>query len=565
LSTDRFPLFLNKHANHLEKMSQTKIFVAIVICLMTHVCAAAIPTFWQEIPTTDLFEDSLLLQYYQRHAKLPTHQKITVIELNLNALQEKTMSVLLEGRYLNVNQISFEHADQNTTDKSNGNEFQIWFGASVPNGMTNDGMTNGSENRPDFYFTVRGDKVAGKFFWNHTPYTLMPLYKNYHLLIEHHPQQLPDVCASDNDNSFFEAGVKRFLRNDKESVQPTQDYTLRVLLALSQGALSRLHEYSGTYSATHFAQNALQESNLAYLRGEIPFRLQMERVTYLSYSEAEIHRDLNNLAAEQPPFDQIKQLRTQYSTDVQVLVRNNEDPIAGLSTIRGLGLTEGKAFCVMSADGMVFTPFALKHQIEHLVKNWTPNDDFSRRSSYLSSLRIQFKQSFLPFGQYHAFARHLNWYSNGQQVELAPEVDSAVLVIPLANAVSPTESGLLLPHWDLIFLEKNTQMDSISELPRTPYHENARDPFEGMPIRMKPNPTSGKTVVEYAVAADKQGVTMRISTLTGQFIQFLVDDGEHPFGQYALQWDAGWLPNGVYLCTLRAGGQTRTTRIVVSH
>jgi hypothetical protein len=58
---------------------------------------------------------------------------------------------------------------------------------------------------------------------------------------------------------------------------------------------------------------------------------------------------------------------------------------------------------------------------------------------------------------------------------------------------------------------------------------------------------------------------MRILTLTGQFIQFLVDDGEHPLGRYAIQWDAGWLPNGVYLCTLRAGGQTRTTRIVVSH
>ncbi len=537
-------------------MTHTKFFVAIAICLLTHVCAAAIPTFWQEIPTTDLFEDSLLLQYYQRHAKLPTHQKITVIELNLNALQEKTMNVLLEGRSLTVHQISFEHADQNATDKSNGNEFQIWFGASVL-----DGMTNRSDNRPDFYFTVRGDKVAGKFFYNHTPYTLIPLYKNYHLLMEHHAPQLPDVCASDPENSFFEEGVKRFRRNDKGAIQNNQDYTLRVLVALSQAALSRLQDYSATYSATHFAENALQESNLAYLRGEIPFRLQMEMVTYLSYSEAEIHRDLTNLASEKPPFDQLKFLRTQYSTDVQVLVRNNEDPIAGLSTTRGLGLTEGKAFCVMSADGMGFTPFALKHQIEHLVQNWTPNDDFSRRSSYLSSLRSHFKQSFLPFGQYHAFARHLNWYSNEPEGDLA-ERDTVIR----RTAVPQSAGGILVPHWDLIFLEKANRNESIGTLTQADLHETAsKDPFEGMPIRMKPNPTSGKTVVEYAVAADKQGVTMRISTLTGQFIQFLVDDGEHPFGQYAIQWDAGWLPNGVYLCTLRAGGQTRTTRVVVSH
>jgi hypothetical protein len=533
-------------------MSQTKIFVAILFCLSAHLCAAAIPTFWQEIPTTDIIEDSLLFQYYQRHAKLPTHKKISVIELNTNALQQKTMSVLLEGRYLNVNQISFEHADQNTADKQNGNEFQIWFGASEP--------LSDSENRPDFYFTVRGDKVAGKFFFNHTPYTLIPLYKNYHLLIEHHAHKLPDVCASDNDNSFLDQGVKRF--KNPSAIQNNQDYTLRVLVALSQAALSRLHDYSATYSATHFAENALQESNLAYLRGEIPFRLQMEIVTYFSYSEAEIHRDLNNFASEKMPFDQIKDLRTQYSTDIQVLVRNNEDPIAGLSTTRGLGMLDGKAFCVMSTDGMGFTPFALKHQIEHLVKNWTPNDELSLRSSYLSSLRSHFKQSYQPFGQYHAFARHLNWYSNEQTIELNAEIDTVVRI----TAVPQNSGGLLLPHWDLIVLEKGNRNDSIVPLTRSDLHENAKnDPFEGIPIRIKPNPTSGKTVVEYAVAADKQGVTMRISTLTGQFIQFLVDDGEHPFGQYAIQWDAGWLPNGVYLCTLRAGGQTRTTRIVVSH
>jgi hypothetical protein len=535
-------------------MSQTKIFVAILFCLSAHLCAAAIPTFWQEIPTTDIVEDSLLFQYYQRHAKLPTNKKISVIELNTNALQQKTMSVLLEGRYLNVNQISFEPADQNTSDKKNGTEFQIWFGASEP--------LPDSENRPDFYFTVRGDKVAGKFFFNHTPYTLIPLYKNYHLLIEHHAEKLPDVCASDNDNSFFDQGVKRFLRNDNRALQNNQDYTLRVLVALSQAALSRLHDYSATYSATHFAENALQESNLAYLRGEIPFRLKMEMVTYLSYSEAEIHRDLNNFASEKMPFDQIKDLRTQYSTDVQVLVRNNEDPIAGLSTTRGLGMSDGKAFCVMSTDGMVFTPFALKHQIEHLVKNWTPTDELSQRSSYLSSLRSNFKQTYQPFGQYHAFARHLNWYSNEQTIEFVAEIDT-VTRIP---AVQQNDGGLLLPHWDLNFLEKGNRNESIGSLTLADFHENAtNDPFEGIPIRIKPNPTSGKTVVEYAVTGDKQGVTMRISTLTGQFIQFLVDDGEHPFGQYALQWDAGWLPNGVYLCTLRAGGQTRTTRVVVSH
>jgi hypothetical protein len=536
-------------------MSQTKFWGVIIISLFTQLCKAAIPTFWQEIPTTDLLEDSMLLQYYQRHVQKPANKKISVITLNINALQHPKMTVFLEGRYWNVNQVSYEPAEQNSNDKKEGNEFQIWFGASEP--------IPDSENRPDFYFTVRGDQVAGKFFCNHTPYTLVPIYKNYHFLIEHQVPQLSDVCASDNDNSFFEEGVQRFKK--PHVAQNNQDYTLRVLVALSQGALSRLRDYSATYSATHFAQNALQESNLAYLRGEIPFHLQMERVTYLSYSEAEMQRDLTNLSSEKPPFDQIKYLRTQYATDIQVLVRNNEDLIAGLSTIRGRGLTDGMAFCVMSTDGMAFTPFALKHQIEHLVTNGVPSHEWNLRSSYLSSLRSQLKQSMIPLGPYHAFARHQDWYSTENGMESVAEV--AHLDTLFRFLQNDQESGgILLPHWDLKCLEKNNRMEFVDALTPSDFHENAsKDPFVGIPIRIQPNPTSGKTRVEYAVADHQQGVTMRISTLTGQFIQFLVDDGEHPFGQHAVQWDADWLPNGVYLCTLRAGGQTRTTRVIVSH
>jgi hypothetical protein len=534
-------------------MIQYKLLFGLFLCLNSLFGKASLPTFWQEVPSTDILEDSLLQQYSQRHVQLPSTQKITVIELNLNALQEKTMTVLLDGHLLNVNQVSFEPADQKkTTEGTTGNEFKIWFGASEP--------SPDEEKRPDFYFTVRGDKVAGKFFFNHTPYTLIPLYKNYHLLIEHLPQHLPNFCASNNENAFFDDGVKQF--RTAAAGSNNQDYTLGVLVALSQSALSRLRDYSATYTAAHFAENALQESNLAYLRGEIPFRLKTEMVTYLSYSEAEIYRDLNNLASEQPPFDQIKQMRSQYSTDIQILVRNNEDQIAGLSMTKGVGMSEGKAFSIMSTDGMAFTPFALKHQIEHLVKNWTPSDEVSKRISYLSALRSHFKRGLMPSMQYHAFARHLNWYSDEPALEFVAEQDTVLRI----TTVHQGSGGILLPHWDLNFLDKNTKNDNPGALTIADLHEtNAHDPFDGIPIKIKPNPTLGKTVVEYAVTADKQGVTMRISTLTGQFIQFLVDDGEHPFGQYAIQWDAGWLPNGVYLCTLRAGGQTRTTRVVVSH
>jgi hypothetical protein len=543
---------LNKHANHLSFMSQLKTLLTIVQVSLATIGMAAIPTFWQSISDAEIHEDSLLRHYYQQLLHHPATKNLTVIELNINVLQEKTMNLLLDGHLVTVHQVSFENTDVNQNSVfNNPNSFQIWFGASE--------QTASFGKRPDFYFTVRGDKVAGKFFHNNIPYSLIPIYKNYHVLIEHHPTQLSDVCASSNDNSFFEEGVKRFKTADIAS--NNQDYTLRVLVALSQAALGQLRTYSATYSANHFAENAVQESNLAYLRGEIPFRLQMEAVTFLSYSEAEMPRDLNNLASEKPPFDQIKQMRTQYATDIQVLIRSNEAPIAGLSMKKETGVSSGKAFCLMSADGIAFTPFALKHQVEHLVKGWLPTDEVSRRTASLSAIRSNVRQSNLPFWQYHAFARHLKWYSDAQDLELSMEMDTVTRIAEVAH----TENGIVLPHWDLNVLEKPIKIEKNSLFSIHNLHENKMDPFDGIPIKVKPNPTAGKTVVEYAIAADKQNVTMRISTLTGQFIQFLVDDGEHPLGQYAIQWDAGWLPNGVYLCTLRAGGQTRTTRIVVSH
>ncbi|MFM2368852.1 MAG: hypothetical protein RL619_1152 [Bacteroidota bacterium] len=527
---------------------KTKKLLIFLYCLINQLHMIAFPTFWQEVATTDIGEDSLLFQYYQRHTKLLSHKKILVVELNINVLQEKTMSILLDGRYLNVNQVSFEYVNQNVTDKTNVNEFQIWFGS-----------LRNTENRPDFCFTVQNDKVAGKFFFNHVPYTLIPLYKNYHLLIEHQPLKLPSICASDKDNFFFEEGVKYF--KSPNETQNNQDYTLRVLIALSQAALGKLREYSATYSATHFAETTLQESNLAYLRGEIPFRLKIEMVTYMSYSETEMYRDLNNLASEKTPFDQIKQLRTLYSTDIQVLVRNNEEYVAGLSTTRGLGVTHGSAFIIMSTDGMAFTPFALKHQIEHLVQNGGPMREFSSCNSHLSSLRSNFKQSYCHLGQYHAFARYANWYSEGREQELTAEKDTVIRIV----AAHQNSSSIVLPHWDLNFLEKNLRNDFYNNLTLLNLHESRDDPFEGIPIKIKPNEISEHAFVEYVITANRQGVTMCISTLTGQFIQFLVDDREHASGQYVLEWDAGWLPNGVYLCTLRAGSQTRMTRIIVNH
>jgi hypothetical protein len=82
-------------------------------------------------------------------------------------------------------------------------------------------------------------------------------------------------------------------------------------------------------------------------------------------------------------------------------------------------------------------------------------------------------------------------------------------------------------------------------------------------FRIMPNPTHGETFLEYHVSKDGLPIRLDLATLTGQFVARLAENPYHPAGRFTVRWDAGGMPAGVYVCTLRIGDKVQVLRLVV--
>ncbi|HEY6190997.1 MAG TPA: T9SS type A sorting domain-containing protein [Bacteroidota bacterium] len=77
-----------------------------------------------------------------------------------------------------------------------------------------------------------------------------------------------------------------------------------------------------------------------------------------------------------------------------------------------------------------------------------------------------------------------------------------------------------------------------------------------------PNPFNPSTEIRYRVPVDGR-VVLRVYDLLGRAVATLVDERKAP-GEYAVRWDAGAMPTGIYYYTLNAGAfhQTRSMALV---
>ncbi len=78
----------------------------------------------------------------------------------------------------------------------------------------------------------------------------------------------------------------------------------------------------------------------------------------------------------------------------------------------------------------------------------------------------------------------------------------------------------------------------------------------------QPNPFSGQTAIRYTLLQSGH-VSLRVFKLAGHEVARLVD-GFQAAGEYAIEWNAGRLPAGVYLYQLKANGFTVTKRCVLT-
>jgi hypothetical protein len=302
------------------------------------------PQLWHEIAVPSRAEDSLLTLLVERHRYLPFVKRVLLLQTDADLLQREAVSITIGGKSATIQTLLGERNDSKSF---------IRYGALVDDAQLSNEPT---AHLGDIFFAVQGELIASKFYFEDEIYALIPIYKDYHLLLQLNAMRLPNECGT----------VHRFGATPTES-PASADYRLRVLVAFSQIAMSGLKHYSLTLTPEHFAMMAIGENNLAHWRNpkRIPY-LNLEKVAVLSYSELEMKRDLANLTAEKPPFDLLQRWRTEAATDLQILIRSSEDALFGMAKAEADGWSSGRAFGVMTLDGWGFTPYSLAHQIEHL-------------------------------------------------------------------------------------------------------------------------------------------------------------------------------------------------------
>jgi hypothetical protein len=542
------------------------------------------PQLWHEIAVPSRSEDSILNVLVERHRYLPFVKRAVLLETDVALLHQDKVLITVGGHSATIQTLLGENTNP---------ESFIRYGTISEDRPD---KKESADNMGDIFFAVQGGLMVSKFYFEDEIYALIPIYKHYHLLLQLNPMRLPNECGS----------VHQFGATPSESPAST-DYRLRVLVAFSQVAISGLKHYSLTLTPEHFAQLAIGENNLAHWRN--PKRtphLNLEKVAVLSYSELEMKRDLANLTAERPPFDLLQRWRTEAATDLQILIRSSEDALFGMARAEADGWSSGRAFCVMTLDGFGFTPYSLAHQMEHLRPDAKePNENTIAPSVFQTRLnhknqsnsgmeREKISQNTLKdkFGDVNGyknrfFARHSIFYGENQFAHLE-SMDS-----PLVP--SAADQNALLQYWDILpfygretdtfsnalqftrrenvpnranaeFIpQKLPQMVEIME--STPAAKDEEDfgfkKLEFPDFRIMPNPTQGETFLEYRVPQAGLAIRLDLANLTGQFVARLAENTNHPAGRFTVRWDAGGMPAGVYVCTLRMGDKVQVLRLVV--
>jgi hypothetical protein len=79
-------------------------------------------------------------------------------------------------------------------------------------------------------------------------------------------------------------------------------------------------------------------------------------------------------------------------------------------------------------------------------------------------------------------------------------------------------------------------------------------------LGIRPNPFSGATDLQFQLAREAE-VTLGVYDVTGREVARLADRQRFGQGLHVIRFDGRGLPGGLYVCVLRAGGQTTARRI----
>jgi len=96
----------------------------------------------------------------------------------------------------------------------------------------------------------------------------------------------------------------------------------------------------------------------------------------------------------------------------------------------------------------------------------------------------------------------------------------------------------------------------------TAVEENGTDLPKSFVLKQNyPNPFNPTTTIRYTTPKSST-VSLKIINLIGQEITSLVHETQ-PAGEYEVQWNAGNLPSGVYICRFQAGEFVETKKLLL--
>jgi len=135
------------------------------------------------------------------------------------------------------------------------------------------------------------------------------------------------------------------------------------------------------------------------------------------------------------------------------------------------------------------------------------------------------------------------WFLNGAEIAIARSIDHQLLANGTYTAEVFLNSGCFIRSDE--FTVKDVTVKSLADL---------------LDLKVFPNPTSGTFYVEFTMATPND-VEITLSDMIGRRVY--TESKANYLGLYSTEQDINKLPSGIYLLTLRVGGQQFTRKIVL--
>ena len=222
--------------------------------------------------------------------------------------------------------------------------------------------------------SVLDDDIQGVIETEKEVFTVKTVGKQQYALTTVDYSKLKEACDSlhvENDRSSFDdanSQNREFDIEDNDDITSSPilraaaayDCKIRVLVLYTPNAQLSVSNIKNTILT------AVALTNQSFINSQINYRIELVYAGQTNYTESGFSTDLSNFRTSGDGYmDEVHALRNKYSADVCVLLIN-DCQYCGLAP--GIGVTEDKAFCVVSTCNDCATSYySFGHEIGHLV------------------------------------------------------------------------------------------------------------------------------------------------------------------------------------------------------